>query len=98
MKTVKIWRHGHEGVLAGETETHSHVPPEYSPTFQWGKNISSEFDFMVMLPPTWFLFTLGVAALLPTHCAFVSSFFLYNSLLFKHDDWTVSSFPEIRAS
>lgn len=75
MKTVKIWRHGHEGVLAGETENHSHVPPEYSPTFQWGKNISSEFDFMVMLPPTWFLFTLGVAALLPTHCAFVSSFF-----------------------
>lgn len=37
------------------------------PDLSEGENISSEFNLSVVFPPTWFLFTLSVAAQLPTH-------------------------------
>lgn len=58
-------------------------PPEIRPTFQRGKNLSSEFNFSVISPPTWFLFTVSVAAQLPTHmriyltCLMLKTFFDY---------------------
>lgn len=47
------WRHGHGGVLAGETENQSHVP-RVRPYLSVGDNVSSEFDFIISFPPTWF--------------------------------------------
>lgn len=66
-------------MLAGETENQSHVP-RVRPYLSVGENVSSEFDFMVIFPPTWFLFAVGVTAPLPTHLYIcmkmvVSSFF-----------------------
>ena len=74
-----------------ERQNISLISPEYSPTFQWGTNVSSEINFTVIFPPTWFLFSLGFLPYFPHICTSVwHGCGIILSVMWKiakHDEW-----------